>query len=132
MKRIISVLILLLITSMIASGYSVYAGAADDVSGIISSMTGANDMPDDEGSGGISQSINDVIGLLQIAGTGIALVVITMLGIKYMLASPSDKADVKKQIMPILIGCFLIFGAVIVVSAMTNIAGVIDDEAAKI
>ena len=108
MKRIVSILVLLLITSMIIGAQSVYAGAADDVSGVISSMTEANKMPEDKGSGGISGALNDVIGLLQIAGTGIALIVVTMLGIKYMLASPSDKAEVKKQIMPILIGCFLI------------------------
>ena len=131
MKRIVSILILLLITSMFVGVHSVYAGAADDVSGVIGSMSKANQMPEKQGSGGIAESINDVIGLLQIAGTGIALIVVTMLGIKYMLASPSDKADVKKQIMPILIGCFLIFGAVIVVSAMTNFADIIDKAAPK-
>lgn len=129
MKRVVSILILLLITSMFVCMYNVYAGAADDVTGIIGSMTGANDMPSDKGTGGISGAINDVIGLLQIAGTGIALIVVTMLGIKYMLASPSDKAEVKKQIMPILIGCFLIFGAVMIVTAMIDIAAVVEDGA---
>lgn len=129
MKRIVSILILLLITSMFIGVHSVYAGAADDVSAIKGSMTGANQMPGDKGSGGILGAINDVIGLLQLAGTGIALIVVTMLGIKYMLASPSDKAEVKKQIMPILIGCFLVFGAVMVVTAMIDLAAVVESEA---
>lgn len=132
MKRVISILILLLITSVVVNMHYVYAGDAKDVSGVIGSMTEANQMPTDKGTGGISGTINDVIGLLQIAGTGIALIVVTMLGIKYMLASPSDKADVKKQIMPILIGCFLIFGATMVVTAMIDIATVVDSEAAKV
>ena len=124
MKRIISVLILLLITSMIVGIYNVQASDVDDV---IESMKGATESADT--SSGIASTINDVIGLLQIAGTGIALIVMTMLGIKYMLASPSDKADVKKQIMPILIGCVLLFGAVMIVTAMIDVATVIESEA---
>lgn len=124
MKKVVSILILLLITSLIASLYVVQASDVDD---IIKSMEGATESAD-TGSG-IASTINDVIGLLQIAGTGIALIVTTMLGIKYMLASPSDKADVKKQIMPILIGCFLVFGAVIIVTAMIDFATVIENEA---
>ena len=45
-----------------------------------------------------------------------------MLGIKYMQASPSDKADTKKQILPILIGCLLVFGAVNLVAAVADFA----------
>lgn len=67
---------------------------------------------------GILGAINTIIGLLQYVGSGIALIVITILGIKYILASPAEKADVKKSIMPILIGCVLLFGGV-------NIAGLI-------
>ena len=47
-------------------------------------------------------SINTVIGVLQVVGTGIALVVVSIMGIKYMMASPSEKADTKKMIMPIV------------------------------
>ncbi len=61
---------------------------------------------------GIMGAINSVIGLMQYVGSGIALIVITILGIKYILASPSEKADVKKSIMPVIIGCVLLFGGV--------------------
>ena len=64
-----------------------------------------------EGSG-IATALNTVIGILQIAGTGISLIVVTMLGIKYLVASVGDKAEIKKQAMPIVIGCVLLFGAV--------------------
>ena len=70
--------------------------------------------------------LNKIIGLMQVAGTGIALVVITLLGIKYMLASPSEKADTKKMIMPILIGCILLFAAVNIVSTILDLVGVLE------
>lgn len=62
--------------------------------------------------------VNIIIGLLQIGGTGIALIVITLMGVKYIMAAPSEKADVKKQILPIIFGCILLFGAMTLMSAV--------------
>ena len=125
-KRIVSVLIILLIASFCIGITNVYASDVETIIGKMGENGGVG--TPDYGNGGISNSIKDVISLLQIAGTGIALVVITMLGIKYMLASPSDKADVKKQIMPIVIGCILIFGAITIVSAITEFSAVIESN----
>ena len=41
------------------------------------------------------------------------------------LASPSEKADVKKQILPILIGCLLLFGAVNLVAIISDFSAVL-------
>ena len=76
--------------------------------------------PGGEDSGGIGNVINIIIGVMQVVGTGIALIVITILGIKYLLASPSEKAETKKSILPIIIGCILLFGAVNLVSALVS------------
>ena len=51
-----------------------------------------------EGSETIKPVINAIIGTIQVAGTGIALIMVSVLGIKYMLAAPNDKADVKVEI----------------------------------
>lgn len=124
MKKVVSILILLLVTSLFLSTTHVFAGVDE----IIGTMTEASNVKSEDLNSGIAKSINDVIGLLQIAGTGIALIVVTILGIKYMLASPSEKADTKKQILPILIGCVLVFGAVTLVSAMTDLAATVKES----
>lgn len=124
MKKVVSILILLLVASLFFSTTHVFAGVDE----IIGTMTEASDVKSEDLNSGIAKSINDVIGLLQIAGTGIALIVVTILGIKYMLASPSEKADTKKQILPILIGCVLVFGAVTLVSAMTDLAATVKES----
>lgn len=69
---------------------------------------------------GIPGAINKIIGLLQLTGSGIAIIVVTILGIKYILASPSEKADVKKSILPIIIGCVLLFGGVNLAAAIAD------------
>lgn len=81
-------------------------------------MSAVSDLDTGGEGNGVINAINSIIGLLQFAGSGIALIVITILGMKYILASPSEKADVKKSIMPILIGCVLLFGGV-------NLAGIL-------
>ena len=124
MKKVVSILILLLVASLFFSTTHVFAGVDE----IIGTMTEASDVKSEDLNSGIAKSINDVIGLLQIAGTGNALIVVTILGIKYMLASPSEKADTKKQILPILIGCVLVFGAVTLVSAMTDLAATVKES----
>lgn len=117
MKKTILILGLILIVSLFVGTANVYA---TDVNAIISSMEGTSDMATD--GNGIKNALNNVIGLIQVAGTGISVVVVTMLGIKYLLASPSEKADVKKQIAPILIGCVLLFGAVNLVAIVADFA----------
>ena len=73
-------------------------------------------------SGGVFGAINTVIGLLQIAGTGISVLIVTILGIKYILASVGEKAEIKKQAVPIVIGAILLFGAVNIMAIVENFA----------
>lgn len=121
MKRTVLLLGLILIVSAIMFIPKTYAS---DVTNIISSMNGTSDLSQVSGNK-ISDTINNVIGLIQLAGTGISVVVVTMLGMKYILASPSEKADVKKQIAPILIGCVLLFGAVNLVAIVADFSMVL-------
>ena len=121
MKRTIWLFCLILIISFCIGNINAYA---TNVESIIGSMSGTSNMATD--GNGIKTAINNVIGLIQVAGTGISLVVVTMLGIKYLLASPSEKADVKKQIAPILIGCVLLFGAVNLVAIIADFSLVLD------
>ncbi len=71
---------------------------------------------------GIGGAINTIIGLMQVAGTGVSIIVVTMLGIKYILASVEEKAEIKKQAMPIVIGCVLLFGAVQIIAIVEDFA----------
>lgn len=116
MKKIVSLLVILLAISMIFEINTVYA---DDpgVTSIISSMDGTSTPVEAKGTkvGGV---INNIIGLLQVVGTGLSIIVITILGIKYILASPGEKADIKKSAIPIVIGCVLLFGAVNLMAAV--------------
>lgn len=64
----------------------------------------------DTSGGGIIAAINNILGLIQVAGTGVALIAVSLLGIKYMLASVEEKAEIKKYLIGAVIGGILVFG----------------------
>lgn len=53
----------------------------------------------------------NIMGVVQIAGVVIAVVVLMVLGIKYMMGSAEEKAEYKKTMIPYLVGAILIFAA---------------------
>ena len=98
--------------------------AADSgVSKLVGSMKKTSTPEGMNGDFGTVKIINTAIGLLQIAGSGIALLVITIMGIKYILAAPGEKADIKKMATPIVIGCVLVFGAVNLAAIIESFSG---------
>ncbi len=118
MKKVISIL---LVIFLLMSIFCInYVFADDDIGKIKNAMSNIGSAPSNYQTSGTAKVINTVIGIMQIIGTGISLIVISILGIKYILASPSEKADVKKNIMPILIGCILLFAAVNIVGVIEN------------
>ena len=61
---------------------------------------------------------NSLIGILTVAGMAVSIIVLIVLGIKYMMGSTAEKAEYKKTLMPYFIGALLIFGA----SALAGVA----------
>lgn len=114
-KIFISIITLFLI---LALSINIYAITLDDAK---TQMENAYNIDSSQGeSEGVMAVINDVIGLLQLAGTGISVVTITLLGAKYMLSSVEQKAEIKNRAMPVVIGCVILFGAVNLVAIVAN------------
>ena len=120
-KKSMKILLILLISIFIISVMQnlVFASSTTDVISAMGNMQGADI---EDGTGKLENIINAVIGLIQVAGTGISMIMVTMLGIKYLLAAPSDKADVKKQIAPLVVGAIILFASVNLVSIVATIA----------
>lgn len=52
-----------------------------------------------------------IIGMVQAIGSIVSVLVLVILGIKYMMGSAEEKADYKKSMMPYIVGAALIFAA---------------------
>ncbi len=70
----------------------------------------------------ISQNI---IGIVQVVGTAAAVVMLVVLGIKYVVASASEKAEIKKSAPIYVVAAVFIFAAV-------NILAIIQDFATDV
>ena len=76
------------------------------------------DLSQFEGKGtdaGAANSITNIIGalinIIQIIGTGVAIIMLIVLAIKYISAAPGDKADIKKHAVVYVVGAIVLFAA---------------------
>lgn len=63
-----------------------------------------------------------IMGIVQTIGVVVAVVILMVLGIKYMMGSAEEKAEYKKTMLPYIIGAILIFGAVSIANMVYNFA----------
>lgn len=77
-------------------------------------------------SSNVSTSVKDlggkVLGVFQTAGVAIAVIIIIVLGIKYMMGSASEKAEYKKTMIPYLIGAICVFAAPTIANIVYELA----------
>jgi type IV secretory pathway VirB2 component (pilin) len=66
--------------------------------------------------------IATAINVIRVVGTGIALIMLSYVGIKYMSAAPSEKADFKKSATAYVVGAIVLFGASNIISIIANFA----------
>ena len=63
---------------------------------------------------------NNVLGIIQWVGWGIAIGMLLYIGIKYLMASANEKADLKKGAINYVIGAILIAAASTITYAIGN------------
>ncbi len=97
-KFIIAIFISLLIISISASCFAIDP----------SDITGSNDVT---GTEEITNLGNAIVGILRTVGIVLSVVVILIVGIKYMMGSAEEKAEYKKTMIPYIVGAALIFTA---------------------
>lgn len=69
----------------------------------------------------ITNISNQIIGIITTIGVVVAVIVLLILGIKYMMGSASEKAEYKKTMIPYLVGSILIFGASVITKVVVSI-----------
>lgn len=93
----------------------------DEIKSMISGANGSGLETAAESIGGV------ILGTIRIVGNFVAVGFLIWLGIKWVMASAQDKADLKKNMWFYVIGIFLIFGAANIipwiVEMATNIGG---------
>ena len=86
----------------------------------VENMTG-KDLPGDTQTK-IDNFGQGIIKVITTVGSICSVVVLIMLGIKYMMGSVEEKAEYKKTLLPYVIGASMVFAASSLVSIIYNIA----------
>lgn len=103
MKKIISIISII---TLVFSLSAVYAVDPNDISATSISAL-------DSASGAI-------IGALQVVATVVAIAMLLFVGIKFMMAAPGEKANLKGALIPYIVGAILIFAAIPLLSMIKN------------
>ena len=73
---------------------------------------------------GASTSFQNIIGaiitIVQIIGTGVAIIMLIVLAIKYISAAPGDKAEIKKHAVVYVVGAIVLFAATGILGIVKN------------
>ena len=76
--------------------------------------------PKKDNVGQVTELGNQIIGIVQVVGTIVAVVALLILGIKYMMGSAEEKAEYKKVMLPYVIGLILLFAGVNIVAMLVS------------
>ena len=65
---------------------------------------------------------NNIVTIIQVVGIVIAVIVLLIIGIKYMMGSASEKAEYKKTMIPYIVGAVLIFAGTSLVRVIYSLS----------
>ena len=114
MKKQVKIVTTLFMTIMIIVMLSNFVFGTSIITDIMSN-TSATDTT------GITKIGGKLVGIIQVLGIVVAIVVLLILGIKYMVGSAEEKAEYKKTMIPYVVGAILIFAASTIVNILFNV-----------
>ena len=117
MSKTIKILsVILLVTMIFTIGMGTISNASGSGGTVVDELFNeSRSHADTDGLQGVGANI---VNIITTVGIIVAVVVLLVLGIKYMMGSAAEKAEYKKTMIPYLVGAVLIFGAAAIAKAI--------------
>lgn len=93
------------------SGSSSESSLSDVISGGDSFIQAGKDGSAKIDKGSLKNASSSIYNILLICGMIVAVLIGAILGIKFMIGSVEEKAEIKAALVPFVIGCIVVFGA---------------------
>lgn len=119
MKKQVKIMSIVLVVMMVLLSITNVVLAAPDLSSKIDQIGQGNESANTDKVIGLGQT---VVTIMQTVGIVVAVVVLLVLGIKYMMGSAEEKAEYKKTMIPYVVGAVLIFAATTIVNVVYQLA----------
>lgn len=66
--------------------------------------------------------VGAIVSVIRIVGTGIAIIMLVAVAIKYMSSAPGDRAEIKKHAVIYVVGAIVLFGGAQLIGIIQNFA----------
>ena len=93
------------------SGSSSESSLSDVISGGDSFIQAGKDGSAKIDKGSLQNASSSIYNILLICGMIVAVLIGSIMGIKFMIGSVEEKAEIKAALVPFVIGCIVVFGA---------------------
>ena len=114
-NRIMKITTILVIAMMLVSTLSaVFATVAAGVLGQLIGNTGA--------ATAVTHTANNIIGIVQVICYAAAVIMLVLVGVKFITASPEGKAEIKKSAIQYVIGAIIVFAAGALLGVISNLS----------
>lgn len=117
--KLISIVLVIMIALLSISNVVLAANSTVDLSGKIDEIAKGDSSVTTDKLTNVGQTI---VTIMQVVGIVVAVVVLLILGIKYMMGSAEEKAEYKKTMIPYLVGAVLIFASTTIVNVVYQLA----------
>ena len=117
MKKTVKIISAMLLTIMLIASISGIVLAAPNIDNTIGSLENPAKPGD------TSQLVNwgaNIVNVIQVVGIIVAIIVMLVVGIKYMTGSIEQKAEYKKTMIPYIVGAVLLFAGTTIVKILYN------------
>ena len=111
-KAIISIIAILLLSIIVSCTFTSVQAVGIDV---ITVDPGAY-QGDEGGNFDLTPIVNTIVWAVRVIGTAISILMLTILGIKYLIGSVEEKAEYKKTMWPYLLGAIFLFAGSTIVN----------------
>lgn len=120
MKKTVKIISTILLAVMLIATIAGTVYAKPNIDTMINNVeNGGNNVNDTA----ITNIGGNIVTIVQVVGVVIAIIILLVIGIKYMIGSAEEKAEYKKTMIPYIVGAVLIFAGtsiVRVVYSMTS------------
>lgn len=117
MKKSIKVISTLLLAIMLVASIAGTVLAVDPNT-VLNELNGNGNVPIND----LTKVGNNIVTIIQVVGIVIAVIVLLVIGIKYMMGSASEKAEYKKTMIPYIVGAVLIFAGTSLVRVIYSLS----------
>lgn len=117
MKKSIKVISTLLLTIMLVASIAGTVLAVDPNT-VLNGLNGNGNVQTND----LTKVGNNIVTIIQVVGIVIAVIVLLVIGIKYIMGSASEKAEYKKTMIPYIVGAVLIFAGTSLVRVIYSLS----------